>query len=103
MHIKYCYGYCIIYIASLVLPAQKMEINMNILVFVFLLIVFNTVSALKTIQLKQNPKHRDHYADSEVTQNSVNTHSYIQCVKKCATAEYNLQFRFGNCQYIMAS
>ena len=94
MHIKYCYGYCIICIASLVLYywLQKIEIIMNMVVVVFLLIVFTAMSALQTMQFKQILKHRDHRVDSDVTQNLVNT--AIKCVKKCATAECNLQFRF---------
>ena len=74
-----------------------MEINMNLAVVVFLLVVFTTVSALQTIRLEQILKCRNHHADSEVTQNLVNT--AMKCVKKCPTAENNLQFRsmtFGN-------
>ena len=64
---------------------------------VLLLVILNTVSALQTIQLEQVLKHRDCPTDLKVTKDLIN--DALKCVKKCGTAEHNLEFRsitFGN-------
>ena len=50
--------------------------------------MLSAVSALQTIELERILKHRDHPADLRVTTDNV-----TMCVKKCGTAECNVEFR----------